>query len=185
MPKPLEFHRHQFILHQQHTFFRLPNHQNLSNLEHVNQTLARFPCSLKEMENRTLFFAFIATWAGYLLVAHIWANKHHFPLTGILASHTVPSVVAVVMTYVFVIAGGATVAQFVAGSESGMDLWSLWFHLWPILLLATAASGITNFVWAIITCVKKSQRRWIPLSISAIVMSVFAFITVAANFPDA
>ena len=42
----LEFRRQQPILHQQHTFFRLQNHQNLSSLDHVNQTLPRFPCSL-------------------------------------------------------------------------------------------------------------------------------------------
>ncbi len=89
------------------------------------------------------------------------------------------------MTYVFLIAGGATVAQFVAGSESGKDLWSLWFDLWPILLIATAASGIANFAWTIIACVKKSQRRWIPVALAALVMSMFALITVGANFPDA
>ena len=45
-PRELDFRRQQSILHQQHTFFRLQNHQNLSSLDHVNQTLARFPCSL-------------------------------------------------------------------------------------------------------------------------------------------
>ena len=89
------------------------------------------------------------------------------------------------MTYVFLIAGGATVAQFVAGSESGMDLWSLWSDLWPVLLFATAASGFINLVWMIIVCVKKSQRRWISITVAAVIMSAFAFFTVAANFPDA
>ena len=139
----------------------------------------------ERMENRTLLLAFLATWAGCLLAAHLWARKERLPLASVLASHAVPSVVAIVMAYVFLIAGGATVAQFVAGSESGMDLWSLWFHLWPILLIATVVSGFTDLVWTIIACVKKSQRRWIPVAIAAVVMSVFAFFTVGANFPDA
>jgi hypothetical protein len=137
------------------------------------------------MENRILFFAYLTTCAGYLLVVHIWAGKKRLPLAGVLVSHAVPSVVAFVMTYVFLIAGGATVAQFVAGSESGMHLWSLWFRLWPILLFATAASAIINFMWAIIACLKKSQRRWIPVSLAAVVMAVFALVAVGVNFPDA
>lgn len=66
-----------------------------------------------------------------------------------------------------------------------MNLWSLWLHLWPILLIVTAASGVISLVWTIVVCVKKSQKIWIPISIAAMVMSVFAFFTVAYNFPDA
>ena len=137
------------------------------------------------MENRTIFLAYLVSWFAYLLTAHIWARRKRLHLAGVLASHAAPSAVALVMTYVFLIAGGATVAQFVAGSESGMDLWSLWSDLWPVLLFATAASGFINLVWTIIVCVKKSQRKWIPITAAAVIMSAFAFSTVAANFPDA
>lgn len=89
------------------------------------------------------------------------------------------------MTYVFVIGGGATVAQYVAGAESGMNLWSLWFNLWPFLLFATALSAFCSLVWMITACVKQAQRKWIPVSIAAVLLSVIALVTVGANFPDA
>ena len=137
------------------------------------------------MENRTIFLAYLVVWCAYVVSTHIRGRRKQLHLAGVIASHAAPSAVAIVMTYVFLLAGGATVAQTVAGSESGMNLWSLWLHLWPILLIVTAASGVISLVWAIIVCVKKSQRRWIPLSIAAMVMSVFAFFTIAYNFPDA
>ena len=102
------------------------------------------------MENRTIFIVYLVTWCAYLFTAHIWAHRKKLHLAGVLASHAVPSAVALVMTYVFLIAGGATVAQFVAGSESGMDLWSLWFHLWPVLLFGSAVSGVISLMWMIV-----------------------------------
>lgn len=137
------------------------------------------------MENRTILIVYLVTWCAYVIAAHLWAQRKRLHLGAIMASHAVPSAVALTMTYVFMIAGGATVAQFVAGSESGMDLWSLWFHLWPVLLLGSAASGVISLVWTIVACVKTSQRKWIPITVAAVVMSVFAFFTVGANFPDA
>jgi hypothetical protein len=137
------------------------------------------------MENRTIFAAYLVVWCAYIVAAHIWGRRRQLHIAGVIASHAAPTGVAIVMTYVFLIAGGATVAQFVAGSESGMALWSLWFHLWPVLLFATAASGMFSLVWTIMACVKHSQRKWIPITIAAVLMSVFAFLTVGANFPDA
>jgi hypothetical protein len=137
------------------------------------------------MENRTLVYTFLVTWAGYFLVAHVWAWRKRIPIGTVIASHAVSSAVAGVMTYVFVIAGGATVAQFVSESESGMDLWRLWVHLWPVLLLSAALSAAVGLVWTIIACVKSSQRRLLPLAIGSFGLSVIAFFTVGANFPDA
>lgn len=137
------------------------------------------------MENRTIFFAYLAGWCTYLAAAYVWGHRRRLHLGVVFVSHIVPSAVAIIMIYVFLIGGGATVAQFVAGSESGMAMWSLWFHLWPILLMATGASGFVNLVWTIIACVRKTQRKWIPISTAAVLMSAFAFFTVGVNFPDA
>jgi len=137
------------------------------------------------MENETLFIAFLVTWTVCVSASHIWAWRKGLPVAGVITSHAAPSAVVAVMTYVFLIGGGATVAQFVAGSESGMDLWSLWFHLWPVLLFITGASAFGSFVWTIIACVKKPHRKWIPVAIASLLMSAFAFVTVGANFPDA
>jgi hypothetical protein len=137
------------------------------------------------MESRTIFLAYLVVWCAYVLAAHAWGWQKRLHLAAVIASHAAPSAVAVVMTCIFLLAGGSTVAQFVAGSESGMDLWSLWFRLWPILLLATAASGVIGLVWTITVCVKNSQRKWIPVTLAGVIMSMFAFFTVGANFPDA
>jgi hypothetical protein len=102
-----------------------------------------------------------------------------------MAAHSVPTVVTLTMTYVFLIAGGTTVAQFAAGSEAGMDMWSLWFFLWPILFFGSAVSAVVAVIWTIVACVKKSLRRWLPITMAAVAMSLFAFLTVATNFPDA
>ena len=136
------------------------------------------------MENRTLFYSFLLAWLGYMLVAHVWAHRTRVPFLAVTASHAASSAVALVMTYVFVIARGATVAQLVAGSESGMDLWRLWFHVWPFLLFFSGLSAFSGLVWTI-ACLKKPKRKLLPVAIGSVVMSVFAFFTVGANFPDA
>jgi hypothetical protein len=137
------------------------------------------------MENRTILLAYLAVWCAYVLAAHTWGWRKRLHPAGIIASHAAPSAVAVAMTSIFLLAGGSTIAQFAAGSESGMDLWSLWFRLWPALLLVTAASGVMSLVWTIIASVNNSRRRWTPVTLAGVIMSVFAFLTVAANFPDA
>jgi len=137
------------------------------------------------MENSTIFFAYLATWLGYLIAAFVFARRKKLHWGIVSMSHVAPSAVAALMIYVFLIKGGATVAQFVAGSESGMDMWFLWCDMWPCLLLLTAASALVHLVWAIIACVKKTQRKWIPIAVATLLMSVFAYYTVLTNFPDA
>lgn len=124
------------------------------------------------MENRTILAAFVATWCAYLCFVYIWAWRRRLHLGGVSFTHIVPSAVAVTMTYVFYI-------------KAGMDLWSHWYRLWPAFLAATAASGLVYFILTIYSCVDKSERNWIPVTIAGTVMSAFAFFTVVANFPDA
>ena len=141
-------------------------------------------CS-KRMENRNLLIAFLVVWVAYLFVVHIWAWRKQLPVAGVIASHAVPSAVAITMTYIFIMSDGSTIAQFVAGSESGMNLWRLWLGLWGVLSIVTATSVLIHLVWTIIASVKKTQRKWVPVTICAVIMSGFAFITVFGNFPDA
>jgi len=137
------------------------------------------------MENRTIFLVYLTTWCGYLIAVHGLAYRRRLGLGVVSASHFAPTTVALAMGYIFLIRRGVTVAQFAAGSEPGMDLWSLWVHLWPLLLLLTAASALAQLIWTIAACFQKAQRKWIPLAIAGFLMSVFAFLTVGANFPDA
>lgn len=137
------------------------------------------------MENRTLFITFLVLWLPYVAGLHAYAYWKRLGQGVVLVSHAAPSLVAVTMAYIFLLGHGATVRQFVAGSEGGMYLWSLWVDLWPLLLLATFAAGVTHAVWMIVVCVKRGSRRWIPVALTGTAMCAFSFLTVMSNFPDA
>jgi hypothetical protein len=47
------------------------------------------------------------------------------------AASVLPLITLVLFLRVFVIGGSSNVAQL--AGESGFDLWSLWFHAWPLL----------------------------------------------------
>lgn len=137
------------------------------------------------MENRPLFFNYLLCWIIYVAAIHIVGRRRHLSAGRIIASHFVPSFVACLMTYIFVIRGGATVVQYVAGSDEGVAHWSLWVNWWPVLLFLTFVSGVVHFAWSIYSSVAKKERRWIPSAMASCAMSLFAFWTVMANFPDA
>jgi len=137
------------------------------------------------MENRTLFITYLVVWLPYVLGLHAYAYRRRLGQGVVTLSHAAPSLVAIAMAYIFLLGHGATVRQFVAGSERGMDLWSLWVGLWPLLLLATFGAGLAETVWMIVVSVKRGSRRWIPVALTGTVMCAFAFVTVMSNFPDA
>lgn len=137
------------------------------------------------MENRSLFIAYLVVWMPYAVGLHGYAWWRRLSHGAIVLSHAAPSLVAMTMAYIFLIGHGVTVRQFVAGSEQGMDLWSLWVSLWPLLLLATFAAGVAQTVWIIAVSVKRAWRAWMPVALTGTAMCVFAFFTVATNFPDA
>ncbi len=137
------------------------------------------------MESTILFYAYLLTWLGYVVGIHAYAVRKRLNHGILLVSHAMPSLVAVLMAFIFLIGRGATVRQFVGESENGMDLWSLWLDLWPVLLFGSASAALVNLVWTITACMKKTQRKWLVITAAGTVMSVFAFFTVALNFPDA
>jgi hypothetical protein len=137
------------------------------------------------MENRELLVIYAWAWIFYVVGIHRYAQWKRLSHPILVVSHAAPSLVAISMTYIFLISHGATVRQFVAGSERGMDLWSLWVGLWPLLLLVTFGSGITQAGWTIVVTAKREWRGWIPVALFGAAMSGFAFVTVMSNFPDA
>jgi hypothetical protein len=137
------------------------------------------------MENRQILISYLIVWLPYVVCVHGYAWGGRLRQSVAALSHAAPSLVAISMTYIFLIRQGATVAQFVAGSEEGVGVWSLWVSLWPMLLLATFAAGGAHLIWLVVACVKRQWRAWVPVALAGIVMSGFAFVTVAANFPDA
>ena len=137
------------------------------------------------MENRALFIAYLVTWLVYVAGIHGYALWKRINQAVVAISHVVPSLVAALMTYIFLIGHGATVRQFVAYSERGTDMWSVWVGLWPILLCATFGAGVVQAILAIFVAAKPERRAWLPVAALSTGMCAFAFMTVIANFPDA
>jgi len=132
-----------------------------------------------------MFLAYLVVWLPYLVGLHAYAWWRHLRQGVVALSHAAPSVVAILMTYIFLIGHGATVRQFTAGSERGMELWSLWVGLWPLLLLATFGAGVAQAIWIVVASAKREWRVWIPVALLGTAMCVFSFLTVMSNFPDA
>jgi hypothetical protein len=137
------------------------------------------------MENRTLFIAYLVVWLPYVVGLHAYASWRRLGHGIVTLSHAGPSLVAITMAYIFLLGHGATVRQFVAGSEGGMDLWSLWVDLWPLLLLGTFGAGVAQAVCLFVVSVKRGFRLWIPVALTGAAMCAFSFVTVMSNFPDA
>lgn len=137
------------------------------------------------MENRTIFLIYLASWVLYLITLYVFGRRKRLRMSIVAVSQFAATAVAILMICIFLVGGGATVAQFAAGSESRMNMWSLWVDLWPVLLILTGSSALTHLAWTLIACVIKSKRKWAPVAIAGLLMSVFAFFTVVANFPTA
>jgi hypothetical protein len=133
------------------------------------------------MENRTLFIAYLVVWLPYVVGLHAYAYWRRLGQGVVTLSHAAPSIVAIMMAYIFLLGHGATVRQFVAGSEHGMDLWSLWVGLWPLLLLATFGAGVAQAVWMIVVSMKHGSRTWIPVALTGTAMCAFSFLTVISR----
>ncbi|MBM3969151.1 MAG: hypothetical protein FJ302_04720 [Planctomycetes bacterium] len=137
------------------------------------------------MENKSILIAYLVTWSLYVIGVHVFGKWKRLEKTNIVLSHSVPSAVAISMTFIFLIGHGATVRQFVANSDRGMDLWSLWVSLWPLLLFATFGSGLAQAVLTIVALFKREWRVWAPITALGAGMSAFSFMAVGINFPDA
>lgn len=137
------------------------------------------------MENKSLLIAYLAVWIPYVTAIHGYTRWRQLSHSVVVLSHAVPSLVAMTMAYIFLLCHGQTVRQFVANSDRGMDLWSLWVDVWPMLLQATFAAGVAQLVWMMVVSVRRSWRPWVPVALTGTAMCAFAFLTVICNFPDA
>ena len=117
-----------------------------------------------------IFFAYLTCWVVYLIAAYVWGHRKRLSLGLVSVSHFVPLAVAVIMIYVFLICLETT-------------MWSPWFWLWIILVLATVVSAFINLVLTIVWSLKKSRRTWVPVTFVALLMSVFAFMALFDNYP--
>ena len=130
-----------------------------------------------------LFFA-IATTKGALKTYDPDGMAYH-PVSKFVFAGGVPVLVAGVMTYLFIIEGGASTAQLNAGSVARVNVWRLWLSIWPLFMFLTAGSALGTFIWAVVCAARKSSRPNLGLAAGSCCLSVIAFFTVAENFPSA
>lgn len=94
-----------------------------------------------------------------------------------------PLLTLILFLYVFVFGGSSHVAQM-AGPD-GFDLWTLWFHAWPLLFFGNPVS----FLLLVVTTVLPPYppRHWLSFTsrLCALVPTGFACYAVATFFPDA
>jgi hypothetical protein len=137
------------------------------------------------MENRPIFLAYLWVWGAYVVALYAYALVRRKSLIVTTISHIVPTAVALEMAYIFLIHRGGTVRQLSAGSETGMDMWSLWVDSWFWILRATKAWGLAHYAWLLVVSIKAKARAWGPVAAAGLAMAAFAFYTAALNFPDA
>ena len=100
-----------------------------------------------------------------------------------VVASVLPLVTLLLFLRVFVIGGSSNVAQL--AGESGLDLWSLWFHAWPLLFFGNPVAFMVALVAALLP--PYPPRRWQSFAsrACAVVAASFAWYTVVTFFPDA
>jgi hypothetical protein len=137
------------------------------------------------VENQSLFIAFLIAWVVYVPLVYLIGWR--FKLSPILTtlSHIYPTAVALAMARIFLLGSGHTIRQYNVGSPAAENLWSLWAGLWPLLLLAGLGSAIMLLRAIHMGAWRQLPIRSLAITVPSFAMSVFAFITVFINFPDA
>lgn len=94
-----------------------------------------------------------------------------------------PWITLLLFLVVFVIGGSSNVAQL--AGESGLELWSLWLHPWPLLLFGDLIAIIVLAILALVPPYPPRYwtsflARWCSVGGAAL-----AWYTVVTYFPDA
>jgi hypothetical protein len=94
-----------------------------------------------------------------------------------------PFVTLVLFLRVFVFGGSSNVAQL--AGESGLDLWRLWFHAWPLLFFGNPLAFLVALAVAILPPYPPGRWQSFASRVCAVVAAGFAWYMVVTFFPDA
>lgn len=143
---------------------------------------------LAKAMDKTLLFPLLVLWLLSVAAVHGYAHRQRLPHPFVVLSHLVPSLVALVMIRVFIVGHGALVAQFAAGSEHREELWSFWLSIWPLALVALAASALANlvaFITGIVVQCHQREARWLPVPAIGLIISLLWLAITFSHFPTA
>jgi hypothetical protein len=99
------------------------------------------------------------------------------------AAAIVPAITLMLFVCIFVIGGSSNVAQL--AGESGMDLWSLWFDVWPFLFFTNPLILVVTVVAVVFPPYPLQRTTSVIARLTAVLLAVFACHTVVTYFPDA
>lgn len=95
----------------------------------------------------------------------------------------VPLVTLLLFLGVFVIGGSSNVAQF--AGESGLGLWSLWFHAWPLLFFGNPPAFLATVTAVLLPPYPPNHWESFASRVCAVVAAGFAWYAAVTFFPDA
>jgi hypothetical protein len=95
----------------------------------------------------------------------------------------VPFITLVLFLWVFVIGGSSNVAQL--AGESGLDLWSLWFHVWPLLFAGNPPAFLAAVAAVLLPPYPPKYWESFVSRVCAVVAASCAWYAVVTFFPDA
>ncbi len=137
------------------------------------------------MENKEALIIFLILWSSITICGITYVLVKKLKLYPMVISLSLPSFVAFVMFYLFIIRQTSTVVQFAGDNDEAFQLWSLWYDLWRPLLFFSAISALSHIVWLITTIIMKKFKTWFLIILFGLIMSIATFYVVVLNFPDA
>ncbi|MBC8202199.1 MAG: hypothetical protein H8E91_00050 [Planctomycetes bacterium] len=136
------------------------------------------------MSRHSFLLLFLACWGVCLVGIHYFGYRKKLDQVVLVLSHLVPSVVAIVMVYFFVVKKLPTVAQF-AGTDEAFQLQIAWGNFLVQFIYFIAANTFILFVCGIVVGIKPPMRKWLAPIITSIFLSVFALFAAVSHFPTA
>jgi hypothetical protein len=111
------------------------------------------------------------------------APRHYGSLVLSAVGGVTPAAALVLLTWVFVIGGSSNVAQFAA--NGGLGLWSLWSHVWPVLLLGNGVSVLLNLAALSLPPYPSVDGRMFASRVCGLVAAGSAVLVLIGLAPDA
>ena len=137
------------------------------------------------MENKEALIIFLILWLSITICGITYVLAKKLKLYPMVISLSLPSFVAFVMFYLFIIKHTPTIVQFAGDNDEAFQLWSLWYDLWRPLLFFSAISALSHIIWLITTIIMKNFKTWFLIILFGLIMSIATFYVVILNFPDA
>ena len=129
------------------------------------------------MDNRIGVIVYFITWLVYVAGIHWYGYSKSLRQSKIFFSHAAPSMIAVSIVYaIFLKLTNSVRPLNPYNLAPGNNASSFFVGLFPFLYATTIVTGIVLCILTIVVWVKRTQRRWIPVTILGAGMCAFSFV---------